>query len=340
MENVQKYLNKDVEEYAAATWTFSYLLVLLYLLDGRLKSDRKVRVSSFEETIDRLELYYDRWISLRGKLGLSTDSRAFAAFTDSFRFDGFSFVHGVFHGNMEKAEEICGKWSAIHWEKAPDDGMALNFEISALCMMWAHGAEKVLNALYSLENPHDNADLSKEGTQVPAMEKVAVKPHLPMNAGFGRFCQWLCGRWKKEETNGDVTEDLEKSGRKKRRDKRLQKREAKRKAKEICAKIIERGLEETENGLIAYDYEEISRFTSIPQSEIERLHQKIKQELGTREEVCDLDDMVENGIVTGFDMALYGDFVCQSCPHFLHRGEEECTGCSFSDEPEDEEISA
>ena len=117
-------------------------------------------------------------------------------------------------------------------------------------------------------------------------------------------------------------------------------KEAKRKAKEICAKIIERGLEETENGLIAYDYEEISGFTSVPQKEIEKLHQEIKRELRIREEVCDLDDKVENGIVTGFDMALYGDFVCQSCPHFLRRGGEDCTGCNFNDEPEDEEMSA
>lgn len=118
----------------AAAYCNAKAKVLQKMSDEGIDVDGKL----LDECLKDFDSYLQKISTYRKLLGLPQDTRAF---TDTFRFQGFTIKAGFLEGDVKNCEAICGPSVMNIKEITPD--ACLRYEVGAIALMYAGGAKVV-----------------------------------------------------------------------------------------------------------------------------------------------------------------------------------------------------
>lgn len=127
----------------AAAYYTSMSQVLMRMSDEGMTID----VDKLSEYIDGQERFLKKVAAYRKALKLPDDKRAF---TDTFRFQGFTVKAGFLEGSIKNVEAICGRY--FKFDEPTADG-CLRFEVAAIALMYAGAARVAFNELNVVVTP-------------------------------------------------------------------------------------------------------------------------------------------------------------------------------------------
>lgn len=125
----------------AAAYCNARAKVLQRMRDEGMEVDEKL----LDECLRDFENYLEKISECRKRLGMPQDTRAF---TDTFRFQGFTVKAGFLEGDIANCEAICGPSVMGITDITPD--ACLRYEVGAIALMYAGGAKV---AYTQLEGP-------------------------------------------------------------------------------------------------------------------------------------------------------------------------------------------
>lgn len=130
------------ERYKNAVCAAAYYTSMSQVMVKMHEEGVTIDVEKLDEFLAGQERFLKKIAAYRRVLGLPEDTRAF---TETFRFQGFTVKAGFLEGSVENVEPICGRY-VKGFDKPSADG-CLRFEVAAIALMYAGAARIAFNEL-------------------------------------------------------------------------------------------------------------------------------------------------------------------------------------------------